>query len=284
MYNLIEGVSFAAPGKHLKRVNIPVFAEAETLAYLDAVPTLKASLSRTPDSANLTPYLRYRALNDFVKSLKTNGIFAKLDYLGLPIFGQEEGGVSLNNPSFNCDLPTDATIATYSSKGVKFLKGWTFPMNMRLSSNATLAQTIGFYNTLPKPTADVVSVGIGQSASQIWLGRRISVNLSGLLVNGTLNRAVVPNRTQGVGLMLGIFTPTYTATLVDNEYASVTQAYSGTGDPNAKLKLGGHTADSNTAILDAPLGAIVFAQTLSETESKILSASMDTLLAAFAVI
>lgn len=285
MYRVIKGVSFAAAGKHISRVNIPVFAEAETLAYLDAVPTLKASLSRTPNSANLTPYLRYRALNDFVKNLKTNGIFAKLDYLGLPFLGQVEGGVSVNNPAFNCNLPTDVTIATYSSKGVKFLKGWEFPMNFRIDNTAPISQTFGAYNTLARPTAqgDNLSIIMANSAAYLLLGRRVSGGLySGLNPQSSLLRLQTLNRSYLTGLMLGVVTPTTTSCLIDSEWVTATQTF--VTASSKKFVIGGHTAGSTTAILDAPLGTIVFAQPLSETEAKILSANLDTLLAAFAVI
>lgn len=253
-------------GISIGTTTVPYIPISETLAYTNAIPNTFATLTEN----------KKKALNKFFKTLKANDLLggSKIAKMYLPKFGRVDGGVNLVTPSENIGFP--ATNATYTSNGVQFSVGWKSGISIATYNNTSF----GFFNTTARPLAegDNNSYGIGVNANGFFLGRRTSSgNLAGLLLNSSLLRPQVLNRSFSTGLVQCRIALNSQAVMIDGEYAEITQNYT-VAPLTSTLIFSSHTEGSVTGLLNASVGFYYVSNSaLTQVEMSILNSAINTL-------
>lgn len=262
---VIKGADYSA--NNVGQIEVPITWDASLVPYIAQIPNALAAMS----------YAKQKALNQYVKALKSNNIFSKITQHYLPILGRQEGGVNLINPTQNIGFPNDNSIATYDSKGVKFLLGWIHPLPPNWNSIHA-----GFYNTTANSADTANRIGISKGSSSFFIaGRRTSAANSGTLLDSNY-RAQVTNHVGSIGPVIGVLDASamVARTIVDAEY----KGYQGTAaisiPPTSNTILGGVTSGTNASILDSSIGLFTFGTALTESELSIYAALQTNLMTA----
>ncbi|GLU54453.1 hypothetical protein Dfri01_39140 [Dyadobacter frigoris] len=260
----ISGADYSA--NPVRQIDIPVEFEAETTAYATRIPVAYAAMTAT----------KKKALNTFIKGLKTNGLLAKINGLYLPIFGQTEGGVNLKTPTFNVGLPASGVVATYDSKGILFLQGWLYPPN---ESWADIH--CGFYNTTSNADNSGFRIGWGKSGQTFSLANRRGNSSSTGLLFATGWTAQLPNHVASIGPVIGshISATKFIGCAIDGEY---TENISTSTLPtfSAATIIGGTAVGANTNALAQPIGLLTTGTALNQAQATTYAALQTTLMTA----
>lgn len=260
----VSGADYSA--NPVRVIDIPVAFEAETTAYATYIPVAYAAMTNA----------KKLALNNFVKGLKNNGIWAKINNLNIPLFGQTEGGVNLKTPTTNIGLPASGAVATYDSKGILFLQGWLYPPN---ESWADIH--CGFYNTTSNPDNTGFHIGFAKNATTIGIAnRRGNSGQSGLLF-ATGYSAQLPNHVASIGPLIGSYVAAtkFLGCAIDGEYTENTAT--GTNPTlTAVTVVGGSTAGTSTNVLGSSLGLLTSGNALTQAQATLYAALQTSLMTA----
>lgn len=267
MIFVIPGADYSA--NNIGQVETPIIYDEATTLYLNAIPTAAAGLT----------YDQRKALNNFIKGLKTASIFTKITHLCMPVFGMTEGGVNIVAPSTNINLPS--TNATYDSDGVLFSLGW----DSGISKNGR-ELCCGFYNTTAAPIGGSVQrIGISRGAGGYWLARKSSTTSSTAsdIILSTDNRINFPNHAASIGPIICSYSGSgnYMYGVVDAEFGSDT-AINQTPIPTSfNVIIGGAVAALDTSVLGARIGLITLGAPLTDTEIVAYGSLQTSLMSAF---
>lgn len=179
-------INVDASANNIGQIELPFTPTADTEAYLAAIPTAAAALTTS----------KKRAIDDFFITINEQGLKSKISHCCIPLFGRVEGGVNLVNPATNFNWPSDTAIATFDANGIKFSVGWSSGLTINRQD-----MHLGFFNT----TSSNYAGGANQSSMGpvSWFFGRVANGGNPAMTINVTKRPTVPNRTLGIGTMLG---------------------------------------------------------------------------------
>lgn len=262
---ILNTADFSA--NNIGQVEVPINYANETLAYLEAIPTTAASLNDT----------QKRGINSFFKGLINNSLYAKMERIYIPRFGQIEGGINLVNPSqTGLNLPASGGGVTYDVNGVLlgtnyFTANFAYGLDNKFMgfANKTAVSSIpdSAFRSLCLNYAGFIGLGRVQTGTQ---------SEAGLIVSG-FDRALVTGRSLSAGYML---TSTDDETdvrsvIVDGEYVSISKE---TNNISTELYIGGQNQVGYTDCKHH-ISLLLFGTKLNQTEMSLLGGLIDNLMA-----
>lgn len=255
----IKEADFSA--NNIGQVEMPYIPEAETTAYFNVISGSTSGLT----------YAKSRAINTFIKGLKTNNLWSKVSAVNVPLFGRVDGGVNIINPSQNIGFPTGAT---YTANGVRFSNGFSSPWQVNRRS-----QHMGFYNTT---ASDGTVTKVSMSIAAITFGRAVISDGAALIINQTVRPRVL-NHAQSIGAMLESVSTASGLTYVnvDGE-ASSNVAVSDSDIASSALfpVIMGGANTGTTSLADYSHGLFTYGAALSTAELSIYSSLITNMMTA----
>lgn len=260
MIIVLKGADFSA--NNIGQIDVPIEYEPETLAYkLEILPVSSGWDFQTN-----------RAINRFVRNLKSSGLWPKITHLFLPVFGRVHGGVNLKDPAYNIGFPE--TNATYSENGVLFAQPFQTPNFFNLKE-----QHVGTYNsTAGANQADAMN-SIAASQYEFLLGRNPGNSASGFRIQGGTINALVSGRRISTGPLMGSHSQSVgiIRALVDTEVVS-TASSNTTQSASSRLFLGGNQSGSASGTAKSYNAIFTFGAPLTGEELSVYGALQTELM------
>lgn len=264
MIIIVKGANFSA--NNIGQVDVPIAYDADARAYLDAIPATDAILSED----------KKKAINSYFKSLKSGGLFSKINHLYLPIFGRVDGSVNLKNPLINLGLPSSG--ATYDAQGVLFTTGWV-AIPISVSMRESLG---GIYNTTQVvATGTTPASAFGYTGGSGYFKRKGSSNFSNMILTATNRVDGLAGSAAFTGLLAGSFSFTgnyMVGTDGTNVMSDATVLASEVPDSTINPTIG--SLQSLSEPLNAKIGLIVFGSPFTAIELEAYRSLTATLMAA----